>query len=89
VGRDKITNVVHAVARTKLPEIVELLKGSAVVSLAPTSDCNNKKSFWVHGEATLAITGGGVFVNSNNRDCALYQNGNGTFASVMAFRSVW
>jgi hypothetical protein len=78
VGRDRITNIVNAVARTKLPEIVELLKGSAIVSLAPTSDCNNNKSFWVHGEATLAITGGGVFVNSNNRDCALYQNGNGS-----------
>jgi hypothetical protein len=78
VGRDRITNVVNAVARTKLPEIVELLKGSAVVSLAPSSDCNNKKSFWVHGEATLDITGGGVFVNSNHPSCALFQNGNGS-----------
>jgi len=78
IGRDKITNVVSAVARIKLPEIVELLKGSAVVSLAPSSDCNNKKSFWVHGEATLAITGGGVFVNSNHPSCALFQNGNGS-----------
>jgi Tfp pilus assembly protein PilX len=78
VGRDKITNIVDAVARTKLPEITQLLKGSAVVSLAPSSDCNNKKSFWVHGEATLAITGGGVFVNSNHPSCALFQNGNGS-----------
>jgi len=78
VGRDRITNIVNAVARTKLPEITQLLKGAAVVSLAPRSDCNNKKSFWVHGEATLDITGGGVFVNSNNRDCALFQNGSGS-----------
>ena len=78
VGRDRVTNIVEAVARTKLPEITQLLKGSAIVSLAPGSDCNNKKSFWVHGEATLDITGGGVFVNSNNRDCALFQNGSGS-----------
>lgn len=78
VGRDRITNVVEAVARIKLPEITELLDGAAVVSLAPTSDCNNRKSFWVHGEATLDITGGGVFVNSNNRDCAIFQNGSGS-----------
>jgi hypothetical protein len=69
---------VNAVARTKLPEVTQLLKGAAVVSLAPGSDCNNNKSFWVHGEATLDITGGGVFVNSNNRDCALFQNGSGS-----------
>jgi len=78
VGRDRITNIVDAVARTKLPEIEQLLKGSAVVSLAPNSDCNNKKSFWVHGEATLDIRGGGVFVNSNHPTCALFQNGNGS-----------
>jgi hypothetical protein len=54
------------------------LKGAAIISLAPGSDCNNNKSFWVHGEATLDITGGGVFVNSNNRDCALFQNGSGS-----------
>ena len=78
VGRDRITNIVNAVARTKLPEVTQLLKGAAVVSLAPGSDCNNNKSFWIHGEATLDITGGGVFVNSNNRDCALFQNGSGS-----------
>ena len=78
VGRNKITNVVAAVARTKLPEVTQLLKGAAVVSLAPGSDCNNKKAFWVHGEATLDITGGGIFVNSNNQDCALFQNGSGS-----------
>jgi hypothetical protein len=78
VGRDRITNVVDAVARTKLPEITQLLKGNAVVSLAPTSDCNNQKSFWVHGEATLDIRGGGVFVNSNHPTCALFQNGSGS-----------
>jgi hypothetical protein len=32
----------------------------------------------VHGEATLDITGGGVFINSSNTDCALVQQGNGS-----------
>lgn len=78
IGRDRITNVVSAVARMKLPEITQLLDGAAIVSLATQSDCNNRKAFWVHGEATLDITGGGVFVNSSNRDCAIFTNGNGS-----------
>ncbi len=78
VGRDKITNIVEAVARTKYPEIMELMHGTAVVSLAPTSNCASRKSFWVHGEATLDITGGGVFVNSNNDTCAFMQQGSGS-----------
>lgn len=78
IGRRELVNVVEATARTKLPEIKELMRGNALVSLAPDSDCNNRKSFWVHGEATLSISGGGVFVNSNNRTCALFQNGNGS-----------
>jgi Flp pilus assembly protein TadG len=78
IGRDEIINVVEATARTKMPEVKELLRGLAVVSLAPTSDCNNNKSFWVHAESTLDISGGGVFINSNNQTCALFQNGNGS-----------
>jgi Flp pilus assembly protein TadG len=78
VGWREITNTVNAVSRTKTPEIRELLNGMAVVSLAPTSNCTNNRSFWVHGEATLDVSGGGVFVNSNNTDCALIQNGNGS-----------
>ena len=78
IGRSKITNTVKATARTKPAEIKELLDGRAVVSLAPTSNCFNRLSFWVHGEATLDITGGGVFVNSNNQTCALIQQGNGS-----------
>jgi len=78
IGRSQLTNVVEATARTKLPEIKELLNGHAVISLAPTSDCNNRKSFWVHGHATLDIIGGGVFVNSNNPTCAFIQDGMGS-----------
>ena len=78
IGREFIINRVSSVTRTKTPELAELIYGYAVVSLAPTSDCDNKKSFWLHGEGTLDITGGGVFINSNNPDCALLEQGNGS-----------
>ena len=58
IGRDKITNTVEAVARTKSSEIAQLLHGTAIISLAPSSNCATRKSFWVHGEATLDVTGG-------------------------------
>jgi hypothetical protein len=78
IGTDQITTNVEATARTKQAEIKPLLNGAAVASLAPTSNCTNQLSFWVHGEATLSITGGGVFVNSNNPTCALIEQGNGS-----------
>ena len=78
IGRSEVINTVEATARTKAAEIKPLLNGAAVASLAPQSDCYNNKAFWVHGEATLDITGGGVFVNSNNQDCALIQQGSGS-----------
>jgi len=78
VGWREITNTVSAVARSKMPEYKEILNGNAVISLAQTSDCENEKAFWAHGEATLDITGGGVFVNSNNPTCAFIQQGNGS-----------
>lgn len=78
IGQDFIINRVSSVTRTKTPELTELIYGYAVVSLAPDSDCDNKKSFWLYEEATLDITGGGVFINSKNPDCALLQQGNGS-----------
>jgi hypothetical protein len=78
IGRDQITNTVETTVRTTTPEVKPLLNGLAVVSLAPTSNCFNNLAFWVHGEATLDITGGGVFVNSNNDQCALVQQGSGS-----------
>ncbi|HEX7235150.1 MAG TPA: pilus assembly protein TadG-related protein, partial [Nitrosospira sp.] len=78
LGRQQLTNRVEATARTKTPEVREILNGQAVISLAPFSDCNNQKAFWVHGEATLDITGGGVFVNSSNNQCAFLQQGSGS-----------
>ena len=78
VGRSRITNVVETIARTKAAEIKPLMNGAAVASLAPSSNCINGLAFWIHGEATLDITGGGVFVNSNNNQCALKQQGSGS-----------
>lgn len=78
IGREFIINRVSSVTRTKTPELAELIYGYAVVSLAPTSDCENRKSFWLYEEATLDITGGGVFINSDNPDCALLQQANGS-----------
>jgi len=78
VGRSEITNIVSAVARTKLGEIKPLLAGDALVSLAPTSGCFRDKSFWVHEEGTFDISGGGIFINSSNEVCALIQQGNGS-----------
>lgn len=68
----------EAVSRTKRPEITQILEGNAVISLAPTSDCHKKRAFDISGESTLDISGGGVFVNSNNPNCALTTWGNGS-----------
>lgn len=78
LGWRQLTNRVEATSRTKTPEVREILNGQAVISLAPDSDCNNHKAFWVHGEGTLDITGGGVFVNSKNKQCAFIQQGSGS-----------
>lgn len=78
IGRNRITNTVEATSRTTIPVVGPLLDGVAIASLAPESNCFNRLAFWVHGEATLDITGGGVFVNSNNPTCALVEQGNGS-----------
>ena len=78
VGWRELKNTVTAVARTKSAEIREILNGQAVISLAPISNCINDVSFYVHGEGTLDITGGGVWVNSNNNQCAFIQKGSGS-----------
>lgn len=78
LGWRQLTNRVEAVARTKTPEVRQILDGQAIISLAPQSDCNEDKAFWVHGEATLDITGGGIFVNSHNDQCAFIQQGSGS-----------
>jgi hypothetical protein len=80
VGIRTVTNTVEAVARAKPAEWSEIMDGFAVISLAPSSNCQNDKAFWAHGEATLELEGGGLWINSNNPTCAFLQQGNGSVA---------
>ncbi len=80
IGVPRVTNVARAVTQTKPSEYGEMFGGYALVSLAPQSRCevSKKRSFWIHSEATISITGGGIFVNSDNKDCAFMQFGSGS-----------
>ncbi len=78
IGVRRIPSRVQAIARTKISEITQILDGDALISLAPTSDCDTHRSFSVEGEATLDIWDAGIFVNSNNPECALIQKGSGS-----------
>lgn len=80
IGVRRVTNVARAVSRTKPSEYGEMFDGYAIVSLSPTSKCEEgqRRSFWIHSEATLSLTGGGIFVNSNNTECAFMQFGSGS-----------
>lgn len=86
LGWQQFTNEVQAVARSKPSELRQLLNGPALVSLAPNSNCGAGRSFWIYGEIELGVTGGGVFINSNNRDCALIQEGNGKIRLENAYQ---
>ena len=78
VGRDSITNVVHAVACTKLPEIVELLKGSAVVSLAPVATAIIKNHSGCMAKPRWTSPAAAFLSTPITASCALFQNGNGS-----------
>ncbi len=60
-----------------------MFPGYALVSLAPRSECevisgSRRPAFWVHSEATINLEGGGLFVNSNNPNCAFISFGSGS-----------
>jgi hypothetical protein len=80
IGVPQVTNVARAVTRTKPAELGPMFEGYALVSLAPHSQCeeDKRKSFWIHSEATILLSGGGIFVNSDNIDCAFMQFGSGS-----------
>lgn len=78
VGVPQITSVSNVVSRTKPATYGQMFDGYAVISLAPHSTCDKKRSFWIHTEATISLTGGGIFVNSDNPDCAFMQLGSGS-----------
>jgi len=80
IGISRVTNVARAVTRTKPSEYGAMFDGYALVSLVPHSECEDdkKKAFWIHGEATISLTGGGIFINSDNTECAFKQMGSGS-----------
>jgi hypothetical protein len=80
IGVPRVTNVARAVTQTKPSEYGSLFDGYALVSLVPHSDCpeDKRKSFWIHSEASIILTGGGIFVNSDNTECAIMQYGSGS-----------
>ena len=78
IGLREITIVAEAVSQSKPAVYGEMFDGFAVVSLAPHSSCDNRRSFWIHGEATLTIEGGGIFINSDNPTCAFNSFGSGS-----------
>jgi hypothetical protein len=78
IGIGQLTNRVEAISRTKPARYEPMLGGAAVVSLAPASECDRQRAFWVHGEATLDISNSGIFVNSGNPHCALITEANGS-----------
>lgn len=78
VGVPTITSVAQVVSQSKPSELGEMFPGYALVSLAPHSECERRRGFWVHGEATLTLVGGGLFVNSDNPKCAFMSFGSGS-----------
>ena len=78
VGVPQTINIAQAVSQSKPAEYGQMFEGYAIVSLAPHSDCQDKIAFEVHGEATISLEGGGLFVNSDNPDCAFVQYGSGS-----------
>jgi hypothetical protein len=78
VGVPSITSVAQAVSRSKSSELGEMFPGYALVSLAPKTECDRRRGFWVHSEATINLIGGGLFVNSTNPTCAFISFGSGS-----------
>lgn len=78
IGIPTITSVAQVVAQSKPSELGEMFKGYALVSLAPESQCEHHRAFSIHAEATINLYGGGIFVNSNNPDCAFISYGSGS-----------
>ncbi len=79
IGLREITVVAQAVSQSKPAVYGQMFDGYAVVSLAPHTRCDtNRKAFWIHSEATLSLEGGGLFVNSDNPQCAFVSYGSGS-----------
>jgi len=64
---------VEAVARAQPGQLGSLFFGNALVGLAP----HGCAVFWAHGDQEATIEGSGIWVNSDDPNCAFRQNGNG------------
>jgi hypothetical protein len=71
----ELQNTVTAVARARPGSVAPLLSGDALVGLAPTG-CS---VVWTHGDANTVVDGSGVFVNSDDPDCAFRASGGNNF----------
>jgi len=71
----ELRTTVTAVARARPGSIAPLLDGNAIVGLSP-SGCS---VVWTHGNSTATVEGAGVFVNSDDPDCAFRASGGNTF----------
>jgi len=69
-GRNQVTQIVSAVARSVPGYTDQAAYGNAIVALNE-NDC---KAFWGHGNGDMTTVGGGVFVNST-ANCGLTLNG--------------
>jgi len=78
IGVSQTINKAQAVSQSKPAEYGQMFDGYTLVSLAPHSDCKDKIAFEIHGEATIKLEGGGLFINSDNTKCALVQYGSGS-----------
>lgn len=78
IGVPTITSVAHVVSQSKPSQLGEMFPGYALVSLAPKTKCELQRGFWIHNEASLNLIGGGLFVNSNNPECAFISFGSGS-----------
>jgi len=66
-----LENTVTAIARARPPTAAPLADGHALVGLSP----HGCSVAWSHGDNTSLIEGSGIFVNSDDPDCALVANG--------------
>jgi len=66
-----LENTVTAIARARPPTAAPLVDGHALVGLSP----HGCAVAWAHGNNLSLIEGAGIFVNSDDPDCALVANG--------------
>ena len=79
-----VQNTVEAVARAKPGSVGPLFNGDAIVGLKPEG-CD---VVWKHGNSKTTVTGGGIWTNSNDPNCAFRYVGGAGSLSVPAPHSI-